>query len=639
MVIAHNLSAMNSKRQYGVVSTDRSKNTEKLSSGYKINRAADDAAGLTISEKMRSQIRGLTQASDNAQDGVSFVQIADGALAEVQDMLHRMTELTVKAANGTNTEEDRSAIQKEIAELTHEIDRVHESSEFNTIKTFSDAGHSPAEGLSDVSASRTLEIGRTTYEFEYIGADGLKQPAVADSSASGYDNKAINEDYKKFVVDSASNAVSLIASKYPDLMSGAASDNIKIGLNVANIDGSSNTLASAKLSMSYTSSWTQMSYTLNIDSSDYDPAKFDSATAAKKANLGATIAHEMTHHIMYDTLTNGMLSNNSNSFPKWFVEGMAQTSSGDNGWVTIDGTNDARTKSYMSQINSMPYGAGYLATMALGYEIAKAKDSTITAPSSQNISSGLNELFKEMTNQGASLDGNAAIQAATNGKYTSFSNFASSFASGSADLLNDVKDILAETGSGAGSLLGSSLSDSETSLFGSPVNSGSTNYVIDPSNTQFTNSYGAGFNVPSSKGDIENAGGDLILQVGAENRAEQQIALKRFNMSSDSIFAYKTVDCSNQDSAKASIDIVNDAVSRVSNVRSYYGAMQNRLEHTIKNLDNVVENTQAAESRIRDTDMAKEMVEFSKNNILMQAGESMMAQANQSTQGVLSLLQ
>ena len=131
MVVQHNLTAINSNRMLGLTTASQAKSTEKLSSGYKINRAADDAAGLSISEKMRKQIRGLTQASSNAEDGISTVQTAEGALNEVQDMLQRMNELSVKAANGTQSEDDRSYIQNEIDQLTTEIDRVAETTKFN----------------------------------------------------------------------------------------------------------------------------------------------------------------------------------------------------------------------------------------------------------------------------------------------------------------------------------------------------------------------------------------------------------------------------------------------------------------------------------------------------------------------------
>ena len=149
MVVQHNMTAMNSNRMLGVTTSAQAKNTEKLSSGYAINRAADDAAGLTISEKMRSQIRGLSQASKNAQDGISCVQTAEGALGEVEDMLQRINELAIKSSNGTNTTDDRAAIQKEVTALTTEIDRVQTSTNFNTQNLLNGS----------FSAGKTLQVG------------------------------------------------------------------------------------------------------------------------------------------------------------------------------------------------------------------------------------------------------------------------------------------------------------------------------------------------------------------------------------------------------------------------------------------------------------------------------------------------
>ena len=158
MVVQHNMQAMNANRQLGVTTEGQKKVTEKLSSGYKVNRAADDAAGLTISEKMRSQIRGLTQASSNAQDGVSCVQTAEGALAEVHSMLQRMNELAVKAANGTNTSADRLAIQKEVSALSSEISRVAQSTQFNTLNLLNGS----------FSAGKTLQVGTANVDAQRI---------------------------------------------------------------------------------------------------------------------------------------------------------------------------------------------------------------------------------------------------------------------------------------------------------------------------------------------------------------------------------------------------------------------------------------------------------------------------------------
>lgn len=185
MVVQHNMTAMNSNRQLGITTGNQAKATEKLSSGYKINRAADDAAGLTISEKMRSQIRGLTQASANAQDGVSCVQTAEGALAEVHDMLQRMNELAVKSATGTNTTADRKAIQKEIKALVSEIDRVSQSTQFNTLGLLSGKfSYDIQVGAANVSAQR-IRISIKNVAAACLGTSSLKLNAISLSSVSG----------------------------------------------------------------------------------------------------------------------------------------------------------------------------------------------------------------------------------------------------------------------------------------------------------------------------------------------------------------------------------------------------------------------------------------------------------------------
>lgn len=310
MIVAHNIGAMNAQRQLKVNTSSQSKSMEKLSSGYRINRAADDAAGLSISEKMRRQIRGLDRASTNAQDGISMVQIADGALTEVHDMLDRMTELTIQAANGTNSEQDRDDIQQEINQLSKEIDKVQTTTKFNEIGLFPENGHSPDEiGFS--SPRVEFNINGRKIELEYLDP-GNSTPVSATAIANGAAGNA-TKDFGDFVVDAAAFAVDKLASLFPNMFS-ASSDNIKIGLNAANIDGVGGTLAIASMAWStnFVNS-TSMSYTLNIDTSDYPQDGFD------KTGLASTIAHEMTHLIMDDTLNSGMLGN----FPKWFKEGMA----------------------------------------------------------------------------------------------------------------------------------------------------------------------------------------------------------------------------------------------------------------------------------------------------------------------------
>ena len=414
MVVQHNLTAMNSNRMLGVTTSAQAKSTEKLSSGYKINRAADDAAGLSISEKMRKQIRGLTQASSNAQDGISAVQTAEGALNEVQDMLQRMNELAVKAANGTNSEDDRNYIQDEVNQLIKEIDRVSTTTKFN--ETY-------------------LLKGDDTVKFTAPGTN-LK---AAEGTAGANDK--------------------------------------------------------------------QQTYKLTITANSF------------KTEGGKS---DVTFSLM-----------------------------GKNFSVRLEETDDNKTL------------ATKLAKAMNENKITDSNVGAFTATVTDNV---------------------ITLTAAKNGTVAD---------------TNVIKDDAELTAKGTGVLT-------------------------------------------------------LDLHVGADSTADNQISVDIKQMSA-SVLGLKTGNSTTGDAtgdldtllvngkddknARDAIDTIASALQEVSKQRSALGAAQNRLEHTISNLDNVVENTTSAESSIRDTDMATEMVKYSNNNILAQAGQAMLAQANQSNQGVLSLLQ
>ena len=396
MVVQHNLTAMNSNRMLSISAKTVSKSAEKLSSGYKVNRAADDAAGLSISEKMRKQIRGLTQASLNSEDGISAVQTAEGALTEVHDMLQRMNELAVKASNGTMSEDDRQTIQDEVDQLLTEIDRVAETTKFN--ETYL---------LKGDPKGTTVSVTLTAHDAGLAG---------------------------KFTAG---------------------------------------TLASAAT------------------------ATFTATALAKDdvVSIGGT---------------------------EWTIIA-----------TTGNATNDQK--------------ANYQLTAADAYGMMK------------------DELLKA-NNIGAS-DGKKATVTNTNNVFTITKGYASA-----------VKDL------------------------------------------------------------------SMSLHVGADADMTNKISVKIHDLSTTGlgIEGLRVMNNTATDiegaNATYAIDAIHDAVARVSAQRSKLGAIQNRLEHTVKNLDNIVENTTAAESQIRDTDMAKEMVKYSNNNILQQAGQSMLAQANQANQGVLSIL-
>ena len=397
MVVQHNLTAMNSNRMLGLTTKTQAKSTEKLSSGYKINRAADDAAGLSISEKMRKQIRGLTQASLNAQDGISAVQTAEGALTEVHDMLQRMNELAVKASNGTMSKDDREYVQNEVDQLVTEIDRVAETTKFN--------------------------------ETYLLKGDDTK-PTVTENV------------FKKFDVSTLNSVIS---------------DTSKIS-----------------------------------ESND-----FDSMTG---------------------------------KFTLKFTSGLAEGGT----WAGKRIVADSATPT--------------------------AEEITVTAAKDAELAA----LKTAITNSGQ--------------------------------------------------------------VTGTPTNDGTAFEMTSTANMKQTYTHAAAI--------------DVSLHVGADSTANNRINLSIDSMSASGLHVTGLkVNGSDASNATAAINTIADSIQKVSTQRSALGAVQNRLEHTINNLDNVVENTTSAESQIRDTDMATEMVKYSNNNILAQAGQAMLAQSNQSNQGVLSLLQ
>jgi len=402
MVVQHNLTAMNANRQLGVTTGSQAKSSEKLSSGYRINRAGDDAAGLKISEKMRSQVRGLTRASTNAQDGVSLIQTAEGALNEAHSILQRMNELAVQGANDTNENIDREAINEELDALTQELDRISETTQFNKQNL-----------LDGTFNSKNLQVG--------------------------------------------------------------ANANQKITISIGNMNAE----------------------TLGLKS-----IKGNEATTAQTGVKPTTVLY---NNKTYNYVASKSMSWNQKAAASAFVRTVSA---------------DAKDTQYAGSFNAT---GSYVYKDSEGNEygkVSQAKKADISA-AKKTISADMKDAakFKEYLNV------------------------------------------------------------EKTTADGPTVAASSTAFTLDKPKVD---SYAK---------------------------------------------------------ANATISAVQEAINRVSSQRSALGALQNRLEHTIANLDNVAENTQSAESRIRDTDMASEMVEYSKNNILAQAGQSMLAQANQSTQGVLSLLQ
>ena len=476
MVVQHNMQAANANRMLNVTTSAQSKSTEKLSSGYRINRAADDAAGLTISEKMRKQIRGLDQASTNAQDGVSSVQTAEGALTEVHSMLQRMNELATQAANGTNSKDsDRQAIQDEIDQLTTEIDRVSETTKFN--ETYLLKG----------------EAGTKTINMKAHDA-GLKGTLTDNGDGTA-----------TFVMDSLKDGDSVsiggktytIGSKKDDVVA-AVTAKIKNAGEKFTVNG--------------------QEITITAKYTDADTGDADKVAAGKAADQKA-------------------------------------------GKYTLD---DA--KALVKEGATVKVGTDKYKVMT--DNDANGIDDTDASVISKDVAYGLASKELLAANQIGDTKGSAKVANANAGAK----------ADGS--------------------------------------------FKITTGQAEVANSLSFSLHV-GADADMTNK-----IQVNIDAMDSASLGIKGLNVKDAS-----------GNAATYAVDAISDAISKVSSQRSSLGAVQNRLEHTINNLDNVVENTTTAESRIRDTDMAEEMVNYSKNNILAQAGQSMLAQANQSNQGVLSLLQ
>ncbi len=609
--------ALNANRQLGLTTKKNAKNAERLSSGYRINRAADDAAGLSVSEKMRRQIRGLTQASLNAQDGISMVQIGEGALNEVHDMLHRANELAVKAATGTLQDVDRAMIDMEIQQLKAEIDRTARNTTFNEINLFPENGRSPlSEGFMETKS----------YDITYNLKDGslMINGAAAGPGVNGAGRAGVNAvSSGNVLADTIANELvpNAIKQIFDTLKDNVGTDTIKMSLDVSYIDGKDRTLAYASFRYSY-GGGRPYSMGIRVDSADFSNADAE-GTGPRAEALKSTIAHELMHSVMQYTLTDGMSGRYGDKYPSWFTEGTAQLAGGGftTGWNDTltyyanyladadDTSQDANIASYLKKftMNGRPYGHGYLGCAYLGYLANGGGAVTDT-----NISAGMNKIFTDLLN-GKTLE--SAIQDNTG---ISTAQLNSMFKNGDANLTEFVRRLSYASKDGAGSMIAGGLNVGGSSLLG-------TNAIFNQP-----------FQIDPFKVTVDLSGPSIIgLQVGAE--PGQHIEFDLFQMSSKAL-GLEDLNVKTTDDADLAIDQLKFAIGCVSNVRSYYGAIQNRLDHTINNLNNIVENTTAAESRIRDTDIAKEMVEYSNNQILMQAGTSMLSQANQHSQLILSLL-
>ena len=581
MVVQHNMQAMNANRMLNVTTSTQSKATEKLSSGYKINRAADDAAGLTISEKMRKQIKGLDRASTNAEDGVSAVQTAEGALTEVHSMLQRMNELAVQASNGTNSESDRSAIQDEIDQLTTEIDRVAETTKFN--ETYLLKGN---------TAGTSSDVNVAAHDAGLAG----KLTANGDGTSTFRLDKALENGSKV-----------TIAGKEYTIGQGKSKDNYD---SVANVG---NKVLSAGDSV--TVGTTTKTLTDNVS--------IASATTGTYAN-GDTVTTQDGKTYTYDDASS-----------KWQLDGADADADG-KAALTAAG-------------NTITIAAGTSSVKVGGKEIA-AVDANFTADSFSNIKEGIMGSAAGKTVTISDIKGantatytiveNSEDEDAEANKLTR-ENIISKIKEGDQVTYTDKADATQKaTAAGVDPVKENTITaDAAYKLMAEELTKASSIGTDDGKGAKVVDKGNGVFEIQQGKAEVKDAL-SFNLHVGADADMTNKINVDIDSMSAAGL-GIKGLNVKDDTGIAATyaIDAIADAVSKVSSQRSALGAVQNRLEHTIANVDNVVENTTSAESRIRDTDMAETMVEYSKNNILAQAGQSMLAQANQANQGVLSLLQ
>ena len=696
MVVQHNLIAMNSNRMLGMTSAKQSKSSEKLSSGYKINRAADDAAGLAISEKMRKQINGLERASTNAQDGVSAVQTAEGALTEVHSMLQRMNELAVQAANGTNSVEDRDAIQAEISLLSEEIDRISETTKFNETYLLKGSEHKTRHYLvaHDAGLEGTLTDGVKTAEFE------IKTFLPGDTVRIG------NQDYE---IGSSKEDADELINKIATNMTDYANRAVTAGGQAATYEAKANTYAgyasAASQSANNTTGYTSYQYSCEASeyrdcrdayadlAASYSVLETECVTAIQDKTLKiGKETYKPEYNAAYtpavawkDLATGTLYSQNDflahvlpvpSNVTVEYTTGSTATNSND---VIKDAQNDVMS---LGSAAEDARNAAWDDTTT-GYKKADSYPNTYRYSTTQSFSIDHSGVFNEIGAQYELIEGNYASLLEEKELIIGEGTWDAQYVSGGNPAVYWTEYF---TGKTTDNLPAATTPVPTNRVNGYRVLYEAVTLNIMTDEDAFDEGNGVDDNVPTlitrkrayenikrellaannigatgqlaeidinvmdkdrkvrfliDKGFAEvNAALNFALHVGADADLSNKIFVDIEAMSTANL-GIENMNVSDNTGLAATyaIDAIADAISAVSTQRSNLGAIQNRLEHTIDNLDNVVENTTTSESRIRDTDMAEEMVEFSKNNILAQAGQAMLAQANQSTQGVLSLLQ
>ncbi len=705
MVVRTNTMALNAYRQLGMNNSAVAKSLEKLASGYRINRAGDDAAGLAISEKMKAQITGLETASANAQDGISLIQTAEGNLGEVHDMLNRMVELATKSANGTYTQTERDALQDEVDALLSEIDRISKSANFNgtklldgsldsnsagavlgsgsdrMIQTMLAAGDPVANvGLKTMLDGASSTEAKTKFNVDFTGMVGSTAPAAAKAATkSVYKTEVTSdgnfEDGNTITIGgTAYNVKTTVADADTDISVADANDSEKLAAFIAG------KLTDANYAI--TAEGANIVYTANTAGAPgvTGPAAVTAAPTVTPAQGTGGATGVVTFGTIDATAgTEAVAAGATDAAPE-FSFNVGGTELATKVAVADKATAaDIATAVFAALTDADAAAAGtQVAIGGVNYTVTDNNDGTLTFelfddPTAANIPGNYDWDLDVSAGQitGAHTAGTSVVtpgsvaQTGTvantvfevkdidikDGTTITLDGKTVTLAVGANSQIDTAKaDVIDLTGMEEGAIdLDLALSEISAGFAG-----GTDNFIVGVNNTGNADVH-AGLTVhkkadsdetydtKAKLGDVfsinaASTGKPLTLQIGDTANGFNKMSVSIADMSTTGL-GLGNLKITTETLSSDAIARIKTAINTVSTARAGMGALQNRLEHTINNLDVAAENLSAANSRIRDTDMAKEMMNYTKMNVLVQSAQAMLAQANQQPQSVLQLLQ
>ncbi len=557
----------------GMANTSGAKSTEKLSSGFRINRAGDDAAGLAISEKMRGQIRGLNQASRNAQDGISLIQTAEGALNETHAILQRMRELAVQAASDTNVEADRGEIQKEINQLTSEINRIGNTTEFNTMKLVN----------GDRAITENVTEGATTVKTNAVSGEYASAFALG-ATWTGLDAGAVIPDLSIEFTDGNSGDFdwsNLDTSSAVNLKIERNGEDFLVSVDATDGDGDTIDISQQKMALDETSG----SFVYDANGINFE------ITAEQVANFkdGADVTIDLAAYDIAAGGTHDITGETVKTVTDYTSHTIATGGSDTYGSFTTEITVDAADANFIDGVVGIKITA--TALDAAGDYTVELLDKEGTALATEQIVSA--GAVTEINYNQHGINFTFDVQDTDAFEITkNFNTTTTETKAADTTTVESDNSLAFQVGANENQAMSLDIADMRSEALGISSAAGGTGFAAN-----------------------------LAVTDGTDNTVAEY-----------------SLDVSSHEAAAASVTTINDAIEKVSAERSKLGAVQNRLEHTIKNLDTSAENLQASEARIRDVDMAQEMMENTKQNILQQASIAMLAQANSAPEGVLQLL-